>query len=446
VFSPSKEASPDLRRRRHSLAVAVLSVKVALVTAVSISCWFSLATDARAQAEGPAAAPSTKVDVAGSLTLGRGDGKPKTTTDLSGSVTISSSAASDKKDPPSAPVTGSCVLPDKHIPEHVLLIMYATPYATDNDAENKQNSLVPTQCEQGTPRLLSPIVCRPNYMDNTEDQVTWLPNKAMAVVVIHEETDLKKLQYASSVTASPAASETPPEVVPASLAASAAKAARVEHAPGEATPPPSQCVVDTYTLAPRAPGAFTVTSQLTDSSGKPVFGTSRQVEFLVKHQYIGAVRVGAAMSFPLTSGVSSWSTQQTANGTSVIYENGHSPGVFEVVAGYSAFLDGPITAASLAKLHPGLYTGLGIISTAPSTGNLTYFTSAYFGLDLSWRGFALELLAGVRRNTVLADGFSPGSLLPTGAAVPTKTEFVFAPAVALSLSSDIFKVAGMTVP
>ena len=54
---------------------------------------------------------------------------------------------------------------------------------------------------------------------------------------------------------------------------------------------------------------------------------------------------------------------------------------------------------------------------------------------------------GIRRDTVLANGFDVGSAVPASASsAPTATQLHFAMAISVSFDADVFKVATLSLP
>jgi len=288
-----------------------------------------------------------------------------------------------------------------------------------------------------------PVICLPISENSNKPTSILLPNKVLMVWIIRSD-DVTAPQYVPGVAGSPAAAATPPEFAPGN----GRPANFVPQAlPKSSDTYPPTCVVESYSLAPRPPGPFNVTVQLNDDTGKAIPGSLRAIEFAVEHVYMGAVRVGVGASFP-RDGVRSYSVRQTAAGTSAIYEDGHTQGTFDLIAGYSVYLwPYPATTTTISGFHIGLFTGIGLVSASQTAGSLNYFTSLYSGPEFSWRGISLEMLIlGVRRGTALAEGFSPGSPLPASLPVPTRTRYQYAPGIAISFTSDVLKVAGVTVP
>jgi hypothetical protein len=278
-----------------------------------------------------------------------------------------------------------------------------------------------------------PVECLPWTGTGDGRGAYFLPNHSLTVYVVLPSTDGTRPTYLSSVTATPNAGTSPPGIVPASTTAKL----------GAAVGAGATCVVDEYVLAPRPAGPFTVAASLTDKAGKAIAGSSHAIELVVETVYIGAVRVSLGLSFP-TVGARSWSVRSTSGGGTAIYEDAYSPAVFEVMAGYTAFF-ASATGRKLAHLRVGWYSGLGVVSSTPPSGNLTVFDAAYTGLEFSGAGFSLQFLAGIRRDTVLANGFQVGSHV-SGTSVPTTTTFDFAPGIALGFTSDVFKIAGISSP
>ena len=218
---------------------------------------------------------------------------------------------------------------------------------------------------------------------------------------------------------------------------------------------PDSCVFDDWVIGPRAPGAFSVTTSLIDSTGAEQKTTTRVTELVVETQYMGAIRVGVGMIVPFgqnssvssRAGIATYSARPSPNGGSAIFRDTWSPFDLELIAGYSAFLSkDPRTSTKLSDGGWGLFSGVGILSVSSTTGNVTGLTSAYIGPEWSYHGFAAILLAGIKRVIVLSEGYEVGSQLAPGSSVPTSTTYRFAAGLLLSYTSDVFKFAGSSVP
>jgi hypothetical protein len=407
--------------------LTVLAVLVAPVVAI-------MARPANAQPS-PGAAPtasSQTVDV-----------------NVRGAVTIASASAQPKKP---MEVPGTCSLSDynwKSIAKlDSLVVVYAT--ITDSGDETSDSPQLEIERAQGSPAdvqcskkgsLAHPVICFP-AASGGERTTSYRPNRPLTVWVIHAGGD-----NVASVTAAPAQGATAPAILQANGRATS-------FLPGAPpTPPPKLCVTTRFTLAPRAPGALTITTSLqsrdgTALAGTALAGTARAIELVLETEYVGAIRIGAGLAFP-NGGVHSWSARAAADGGTAIYEDSYSPIAFELVAGYSWFCpllcDRP-TTLTLSQPHWGWFNGLGLASASPASANVTVFSAVYSGIELSLGGLALELLMGIHRDTVLGSGFVVGSHLPMGAAIPMATAFHASPAIVLSMSSDVFKIAGATVP
>jgi hypothetical protein len=224
--------------------------------------------------------------------------------------------------------------------------------------------------------------------------------------------------------------------------------------PSRATKFPDACIIDRYELAPRAPGPFTVISELTDGGGALVPNSYHTLEMLVDQAYIGALRAGIGLSFPFYGsglyGARTFGVHQAGNGANFIYQDAYSVANFEVTAGYAAFIPGRYASelrCNFWSCWPSPFFALGVVS-ATATGTFNALTSAYAGFELEAGPLTLDLMPfGIRRDTVLADGYFVGSAVPTGtAAAPTATQLHFAMALSLSLDADLFKVATLTLP
>jgi hypothetical protein len=279
------------------------------------------------------------------------------------------------------------------------------------------------------------------------------PGVPLIVYVIHEP------RVDAAVTASQVQGLTSLQVLPGTGAVTITSAAQSNNslsslANGSSMRAPKRtdgddCILDRYELAPRASGPFTVLSDLLDEKGAVVPGSPRSLEMLIDQSYIGAVRLGVAFSFS-TYGSRSFGVHQSANGGSAIYQDSYSPAAFELLAGYTAFL--PTRYASEVRCSiwdcpvPSPFFGIGVVSATP-TGTFNVLTSAYVGAEVQMGPLTLQLLPiGVRRDTVLADGFRVGTPVPATATVPTTTKLHYAPAFALTVDGDIFKIAGATLP
>lgn len=368
----------------------------------------------RAHAQ-PAATPKVSVDLGGSLTL----------------TTETSSGGARGSDPPPSTCSLSPEVTAALLKEDTLLVLHSN--ISRSDGATIQDAATPA-CAFADGRLSSPVACLP-YIHGGGRVISYRPNKHLSVYVVHADSDPP--QYASSASATPTQALTPMGVIPAKPPGLVGIAAV------------APCVVDRYQFAPRAPGAFTITTQLQGRDGKTVPGSLRGVELVVESVYVGAIRISAALTFPV-GGVHAWSVQPTKGG-SAIHEDGYSPMAFELVAGYTWFFPcSRPTTRTLSNVHWGWFNGLGLVSVAPVSSissGITVFSSLYSGLEVSGGGLALEVLPlGVRRGTDLASPYTVGQHVAAGSSVPTTTGFHYAFALAVSMSSDVFKVAGATVP
>ncbi len=213
------------------------------------------------------------------------------------------------------------------------------------------------------------------------------------------------------------------------------------------------CIVETWDLAPRAPGAVKITASLLDPNGGTYKASSHVVELIVEGVYVGAIRVGIGAIVPFgqwsaqnggpTYGVSSYSIRNSPQGGSAIYRDSWSPAELELVGGYTAFLS-KRKLSNLGEPGFGLFGGLGLLAVAPASGSVTGLTSGYLGLEFSWRGLSFLGVGGVRRETVLLDGYHVGTHVASGANI-TGTGYVPAIGLVVGFTSDVLKIPGTYV-
>jgi hypothetical protein len=209
------------------------------------------------------------------------------------------------------------------------------------------------------------------------------------------------------------------------------------------------CREDEWSLAPRASGAIKITTQLTDSSGNVYKSSAHVSEILVETQYVGAIRVGIGVVFPLDQnptgfGTSVYSVRASPQGGNQIYRDSWTLADLELIGGYTAFL-GDRGLSELGKPSFGLFGGLGLIAVSPNSGNVTGLTSGYVGLEFSYQGLQLLPLFGVRRETALLGSYQVGNHVAAGATV-TGTAFFPVVAIMVGFTSDVLKIPGGNFP
>ena len=343
----------------------------------------------------------------------------------------------------------TCNLPAKSlggwIGAHNTLIVSYAPYHESNGPS----------CDLSDAAAMAPASCLPKTAQSSSRGDILPTNQGLDVVVVFPPS------LRSKVSAPGAVQVSPPTVQPSSLPGPAKPGAPVILAEAVSETPPN-CAVQRWHLGPRAAGGEIVTVVLTNAAGDEQKGTTYVAELAVEAQYVGAIRVGLGMSFARFpdgswGGSRTYGIHQSPDGGSVIHQDGEAFGNYELVAGYTAFIftvGGPgesstwwrRPASRLTNLGFGLYAGLGVASVS-TTGTVNGFTSAYVGPEISLGGVAVQGLFGARRDVVLADGYPPGTHVPAaGFSLPTQSTYYFAAGLSVSVTSDIFKIAGASVP
>jgi hypothetical protein len=200
-----------------------------------------------------------------------------------------------------------------------------------------------------------------------------------------------------------------------------------------------------WSVAPRAAGGMKITTQLTNLDGD-VYKPSQHVsELVVEAMYIGALRFGVAAVVPFAQNGRGWGTstyvvRPVSTGGNAIYEDSWAPAEIELVGGYTAFFSRRRLSA-LANGGWGLFGGLGLAAVSPATGNVTGLTSAYVGLERSWNGLQVLLLAGLRREPVLSSAYHVGDHVASGT-ILTGSEVLPAAGIMLGFTSDVLRIQG----
>ena len=332
-----------------------------------------------------------------------------------------------KTDPPQPKLAGCKGNPSLDAPQGALVVLYSPAQLTKWKGCKDPAHASPT----------SPRVCMPT--DNPKHPAFLEPNRTLDVFVVRPR------YFPSQVSGVGAVQVTPPQVQTSkySFDGSTEKSAQAD-----LSDPADTCVVDRWTLGPRGAGSFAVKTELFDSSGTEQKATAHLTEFAVEPVYIGAIRVGVAAIMPFGQnetqpGTATYSVR-TGEGGNTIHRDSWSPFDLDLIAGYTAFFT-KRRATEIADGGFGVFSGLGILSVSSTTGNVTGLTSGYLGLEGSAGGFALELLAGVKRVNMLADGYHVDSGVG-GTTVPMTVAYRFAAGLAVSYSADVFKFAGTAVP
>jgi hypothetical protein len=300
-------------------------------------------------------------------------------------------------------------------------------------------------CDLSNASYAAPGSCLPKAKGRSERSALLPTNEPIDVVVVFPGTYHSKVSATGNVQASN------PVVQGPSLPRTPGAAAG-----GGGPPPPPNCAVQRWHLGPRAAGPAVVTTSLTTPAGEDVKGSAYTIELAIETKYVGAIRVGLGMSFAsfgsgTWGGSRSYGVRQEPDGRSIVHQDSEPFGNYEIVAGYSAFIintDGDVgsrPASHLTDLGVSFFAGLGVVSVS-STGTVNGLTSAYVGPEFSLGGVAIQGLVGVRRDTVPADGYPVGTYVPASFSLPTQNEYYFAAGVAVSVTSDIFKIAGWSVP
>lgn len=300
---------------------------------------------------------------------------------------------------------------------------------------------------------LTYVVCldattRNGWPEITDDHQTIVPPNSTGAIIVRHWPDVMPVVSASGVQVGlttpgfEGGPVTPPGVAADTLAAGS----------GAGIGSPGSEAINTVVLIPpHQPGAFHLDLRLADANDLTKIHAVQGIDLIVDQRYVGAFRIGVGYDFNIHDLAYS---AKTVPGSSQPEIFGTNASPFELVLGYSLYLDGfgkgrtyslglgtsfCDVVKNLFLRHVGLFGGIGAASIQGTS--VDFLKSLYLGVEIEVsRNLSLSIAHVSRRTAELADGLMLGGPAPSGD-IPTAVHIEEGWGFVLSVSTDFFRFA-----